>query len=149
MSQNSQAVTLTAVAVTVAFAIVLTMGIGIGLLVGGLAPAAEAKNNSKALNGYEIVIADSGSPTTVTVQGAKAVCPEGKGPIAGGYQMSGLDDHAVVTDNHPAGALTATPTGGTPVFIPDGWQVTIKRLAGSGTWNMITFAACVDIETSP
>ncbi len=147
MAQNSQAVALAAVAV--AFAIVLTLGIGIGLLVDGRAPAAEAKINPKALNGYEIVLADSGSPTTATVQGARAVCPEGKGPIAGGYQMSGLDDDAVVTDNHPSGAFTVTEPGGTPVFSPDGWQATIKRLAGGGTWNMITFAACVDIDPAP
>ena len=144
MSENSQVVTLTAVAV--AFAVVLTLGIGIGLLAGGLAPAAEAKNNPKALNGYEIVSADSGSPTTASVQGAKAVCPEGKGPIAGGYQMSGIVDDAVVTDNHPSGAFSVTEPSATPVFSPDGWQATIKRLAGGGTWNMITFAACVDIE---
>ena len=64
--------------------------------------------------------------------------------------MSGIVDDAVVTENHPSGAFSVTEPGPTPtqtpVFSPDGWQATIKRLAGGGTWNMITFAACVDIE---
>ena len=140
MAQNSQAIILASVTI----ALVLIVGIGIGLLVGGQAPTVEAKN-PKALNGYVIVIADSGSPSATAVQGARAVCPEGKGPIAGGYQTSGIVDEMVVTDNHPSGAVTTQEPSGTPMFSPDGWQATIKRLAGGGTWNMIAFAACVDI----
>ncbi len=146
MTENSGTRTLLAVA----FGIVLIAGIAIGLFAANVAPVAEAdpKNNPKALNGYVVVNAGSGSLSTAPTQGARAVCPKGKGAIAGGYQMSGSVDDLMIIENHPAGPLTVQDPGGAPVFIPDGWVVAIKRLSGSGLWSMQTYAACVDIVSA-
>ena len=143
MAQKSETITLMAAA----FVIVLTGGIAIGLLVGSLAPTAEAdpKNNPKALNGYVVVSANSGSGSLIALQSAHVVCPEGKGPIAGGWGTSGGVDDAVVTNNHPFGAFSTQVPGETPLFVPHGWQVSIERFAGVGQWSMSAWAACVDI----
>ena len=143
MAQKSRTITFLAAA----FGIVLITGIAIGLFAASVSPVAEANpgNNPKALNGYVIVADSSGSPSTTPTKTARATCPEGKGPIAGGYQMSGSVDDAVIIDNHPTGALTVQEPGEPPEFIPDGWQVRIKRFGGIGGWSILAFAACVDI----
>jgi len=118
----------------------------IGLLVSDA--AAGPKPKAAALAGHEVAFASSGDPSQALTKTARAECPLGKGVVSGGFSFStnAVEAYSLIS-NHPSGTFIVQEPGGDPIFINNGWLVTVRRTDGiAQNWGLQAYAVCVDTE---